>query len=76
MDTIKVKLLLESGKDEAEVLTSKLFELSELDRVLSSKDLCRRQSVLNLLDEARAERCLKVQISDFFNCPLADQPID
>ena len=51
-DTLKVKGLIESEKSaDPLITTSKLQELSELDRVLSSKTLCRRQSILGLLDD-------------------------
>lgn len=59
-DTMKVKGMLEfqPGVD-IQIIQANLFSLSELDRVLESGFLCRRQAILGLLDEPTNLRCSK-----------------
>ena len=54
------------------IKTAKLEELSELDRVLSSKYLCRRQSILTLLDDP-SQPCLETE-SKCDNCSPIKPP--
>ena len=56
-------------------IKSKLQELSELDRVLSSQELCRRQSILLLLDEVTDHRCLSSELR-CDNCKHFKLPMD
>ena len=42
---------------DIQIIKASLFNLSELDRVLGSAFLCRRQSILGLLDEPTDQRC-------------------
>ena len=70
-----MKRLIEYKQDlEIQTVTRKLENLSELDRVLSSKNLCRRQYLLRLLDESRNDRCRDSEEEKCDNCRLESQP--
>ena len=59
MDMLKTKRLIEwKVSADAAIVKKNLVELAELNRVLSSKKLCRRQSVLSLMDEPSPQSCL------------------
>ena len=61
-DMWKTKRLIEWKRGADLSVTKKnLGELSELNRVLSSRKLCLRQSVLSLMDEPSPQRCVPTE---------------
>ena len=76
VDVKKVKRLIELDMNaDVAIIKSKLEDLSELNRVLSSKDFCRRQSILSLLDEVKEQRCLSSELK-CDNCKPFKLPMD
>ena len=72
-DTTNVKKMIEWEKNvDICVIEGKLSSLSEFDRILSSK-LCRRQSVLGLLDEFSISKCKGSNVP-CDNCKLSATP--
>ena len=70
-----MKLLIESGRGiDIAIIKSKLRTLSELERIISSKVFCRRQSILSLLDENRTGRCSNDELK-CDNCHLIQPTI-
>ena len=75
MDLGKIKAMIESSTNVDMMTTrAQLNNLAELDRVLSSTKLCRRKSILTLLDEPSSPDCSETKVK-CDNCKSQPTPL-